>query len=244
MARVIETNRTSWAPATSKLRGFYVAIVVFMSAIVLVGFWPSYYGPLLRGAASRPWVIHLHGVVFIGWMALLLTQVALVARGKTAAHKKVGNIGIGYGGLVLVMGLIVGFAAPVLHVHTGEWSRDQAAGFLLIILGDMVLFGTFFIASMVYRRKPEIHKRLIVLATTALLFAAIGRMDFKSNFVAAAVWLSPVFIGMIYDGLTLRRVHWTYWVGLPILIIGGSRILLTESEAWLRIGRVLLGLFV
>jgi hypothetical protein len=228
----------------SQRRGFYVAMALLMSAIVLAGFWPSYYGPLLRGDASRPWVIHIHGIVFIGWMVLLFAQVGLVATGNTKAHKKVGNIGIAYGGLVVTMGLIVGFASPVFHVKAGDWSRDQAAGFLLVILGDMVLFGTFFAASMIYRRKPEIHKRLIVLATTALLFAAVGRMDFISGPAAGAVWLSPVLIAIAYDGLVLRRVYKTYMVGVLILIVGGSRIFFTESEGWLRIGRALLGIFV
>src|SRR5262249_20152618 len=189
MARVLETERHSFVPTAGKLRGFYVGMAVFMFAIMLVGFWPSYFGPLLRGVASRPWVIHLHGIVFIGWMVLLFAQVSLVAAGRTALHRKIGNVGIVYGCLILAMGLIVGFAAPVFHVKAGEWTRDHAAGFFLVILGDMVLFGTFFVASMVYRRKPEIHKRLIVLATTALLFAAVGRMDLKSGLVAATVWL-------------------------------------------------------
>jgi hypothetical protein len=183
--------------------------------------------------------------VFTGWMALLLTQVAFVAFGRTATHRKVGNLGIAYGCLVLVMGLIVGFAAPILHLSRGEWKSDQAAGFLLITLGDMALFGTFFIAAMVYRRKPEIHKRLLVLATVALLFAAVGRMDFlQSGPLYLAVWLSPVFVGMAYDAITLRRVHPTYLMGLAILLVGASRTFFTESEAWLRIGRALLQVFI
>ena len=68
---------------------FYAWMAVLMTAIVLGGFWPSYYGPLLRGAASRPWVLHVHGAIFMGWMVLLMTQVALVVSGRTAAHRNV-----------------------------------------------------------------------------------------------------------------------------------------------------------
>src|SRR5262245_7358562 len=103
-----------------------------MVAIMLIGFWPSYFGPLLRGAAARPLVIHMHGIVFVGWMALLLAQVILVAGGRTATHRMVGSIGIVYGGLVLIMGLVVGFAAPIMHLAAGEWNLQQAAGFILI----------------------------------------------------------------------------------------------------------------
>lgn len=221
---------------------FYAYMAGLMTAIVLVGFWPSYYGPLLRGAASRPWVLHLHGAIFIGWMVLLMTQVALVVTGRTAAHRKLGTFGIGYGILVFLMGVVVSFAAPLLHLAAGEWPMDQAAGFLIIPLGDMALFGGFFGAAILYRRKPEIHKRLILLATVALLFAAIGRLSFLLGRgpIALLVWLSPVLAAIGYDGLVSRRVHRTYLIGLAILLIGFSRTFLMQSEAWLRIGRALL----
>jgi len=216
-------------------------MAAFMTAIVLAGFWPSYYGPLLRGAAARPWVLHLHGAVFIGWMVLLLTQVALVATGRTAAHRKLGRVGIGYGFLVLIMGVVVSFAAPLLHLAAGEWDLDQAAGFLIIPLGDMALFGGFFGAAIVYRRKPQIHKRLILLATVALLFAAIGRMAFLGQgLIALVAWLSPLLVAIAYDGIVSRRLHPTYLIGLVMLLVGFTRVFLMESEAWLRIGRALL----
>jgi hypothetical protein len=222
--------------------GFYTGIAVLMTVIVITGFWPSYYGPLLRGAASRPWVLHLHGAIFLGWMVLLVAQVALVARGRTAAHRKLGTFGIAYGFLVLVMGLVVSFASPLLHLKAGEWDLDQAAGFLIIPLGDMAMFGGFFGTAMLYRRKPEIHKRLILLATVALLFAAIGRLSFLlgQGPIALVVWLSPLLVGIGYDGFVSRRLHPTYLIGLVILLIGFTRIFFEHSDSWLKIGRVLL----
>lgn len=64
----------------------------------------------------------------------------------------------------------------------------------------MILFACFFIPAVIYCRQPEIHKRLIVVATTALLFAASGRMEFLLPRVAVLIlWFSPVLIGMAYD---------------------------------------------
>jgi hypothetical protein len=222
--------------------GFYTCIAVLMTAIVITGFWPSYYGPLLRGAALRPWILHVHGAIFMGWMVLLLAQVSVVAMGRTAVHRKLGAFGIAYGFLVLIMGLVVSFAAPLLHLAAGEWDMDRAAGFLIIPLGDMALFGGFFGASILYRRKPEIHKRLILLATVALLFAAIGRLSFLlgQGPIALFAWLSPLLVAIGYDGLLNRRVHPTYMIGLAILLIGFARIFFVRSEPWLKIGRALL----
>jgi hypothetical protein len=189
-------------------------------------------------------VIHLHGLVFVGWMALLVTQVYLAATGRIRMHRSLGAIGIAYGFLVLAMGLVVSIAAPVMHFKAGEQPLDQAAGFLIIPLGDMVLFAAFFVPSVLYRNRPELHKRLMLLATTALLFAAAGRM---SNFITlplgVLVWLTPVFAGMAYDKWTRRKVHPLYYAGLVILLIGFARIALVQSEAWLQFGRAIINVF-
>ena len=224
---------------------FYVALSAFMVGVMLVGFWPTYFGRLLRGDIARPFVVQLHGLVFVGWMTLLVAQVVLAWRGRVQMHRRVGRWGIAYGVLVLVMGVIVGIAAPVMHFHAGEWTRDRAAGFLLIIFGDMVLFGSLFGAAVAYRRTPEIHKRLMVGATVALLFAAVGRIQALDPMpaVAAVAWLSPMLIGMAYDWRTRGRPHAAYVVATAWLFVGGTRVLLVESETWLRIGRVVLGVF-
>src|SRR5688572_25703682 len=106
--------------AGSRPRRFYIGMTLALIAMVLVGFWPTYFGALASGGVTRPWVIHLHGVIFSGWMLLLLAQVSLVSMGRVRLHRRVGNLGIAYGALVLVLGLVVSFAAPALHVRAGE----------------------------------------------------------------------------------------------------------------------------
>lgn len=163
---------------------FYVALSAFMAGIVVVGFWPSHFRPLLRGNIERPAVIQIHGLVFVGWMALLIAQVVLAARGQIQLYRKVGRHGVVYGWLVVAMGLVVG---------------------------------------------P----------------AAVGRMAFLgSPALSALVWLSPLFVGMVHDELTRGRVHPVYIVTTIGLFIGGMRILFTQSEAWLGIGRPILDAFL
>jgi hypothetical protein len=211
-----------------------------MTAMVVVGFWPSYIGPLLRGSAVRPAVIHFHGAIFAGWMILLIAQVVFAARGHLTAHRKLGSIGIVYGGVVLIMGLIVTFAAPVLHVRAGDWSIDRAAAFIPVPLGDMVLFGGFFGSAIAYRRRPQIHKRLMVLATVALAFAAAGRMiAFIGVLPALVVWLSPLAVAIAYDRIARRRVHAAYWIGFASLLMLLPRMAAGASETWMHVGRII-----
>jgi hypothetical protein len=212
--------------------------------MVLVGFWPSYFSQVLHGIPDRPWFLHIHGLIFVGWMLLLVTQVVLVATGRVQAHRSLGNFGIAYGFLVLAVGLLVTVAAPVTHFTKGEQTMDQAAGFIIIPLGDMILFAAFFIPSVIYRRRPEIHKRLILLATTALLFAAAGRMQSFLPFAAALVlWFSPALIGMAYDKWTRGKVHPLYFIGLAAMAIALIRLPLSSSELWLPIGRAVIRTF-
>ena len=239
---ILARNRVA-SPAREEApsRGFYLVITIFMIAVVLAGFWPAYIGPLLRGVAARPWTLHLHAAVFFGWMALLLIEVLLVSLGRIRQHRMIGNVGMVYGSLVFLTGVIAAFSGPVLHVRNGEWSVDRAAGFLLISLRAITVFGGFFLAAMAYRRKPEIHKRLILLATLALFFAPVGRLNPP---VFVAVWLGPLLIAMFHDRVKRGRVHRVFVIGLVILIVGFTPIVIWESESYLKLGKTLLGLFL
>ena len=220
-------------------RKFYVVLAVLMLLLIFVGFWPSYYGPLMQGAAEAPLLLHVHGVIYIGWMALLILQVTLAARGQIRTHRAVGTFGIGYGVLVWIVGVIVSFMAPAFNVNSGEWTVDQAAAFMPIPLGDMVLFGGFFLAAVLYRSKPELHKRLMLLATMAILFAAAFRLQNAgvSRPAAIVVWYVPLVIMMVYDLVQRGRIHVLYWIGAVVMGIALLRMPFGETEAWLRIGR-------
>lgn len=173
-------------------------------------------------------------------MLLLLAQVSLAASGRVRLHRRIGNVGIAYGMLVLGIGLVVSFAAPVLHVRAGEWTVDRAAGFMLLPLVDIVLFGEFFGAEIAYRRRPVIHKRLILAATVALAFAAVARMSFDSPLVFLLVWLSPLFAAMAFDVVAHRRIHPVHYISAAAMGVAFGRIFFMESEIWLGIGRALL----
>src|SRR5918993_2786647 len=132
----------------ARAQRFSLLLALMLTAIVVRGFWPSYFGPLLAGRiVSRPWLMHVHGAVFSGWLILLLAQVLIAAAGRVKVHRQVGRVGIAYGVLVLASGLAVGFAAPARHVRAGEWTVDQAAAFMLLPLVDMLLFAGFFGAA-------------------------------------------------------------------------------------------------
>lgn len=228
-----------------RTRQFYVAVTLVLCTTVLIGFWPTYFGQFFNSEVSRPWIMHLHGAYFVGWMLLFLIQVALIYVGRVRTHRSVGmRVGIAYGLGLLVLGSIVTIVAPVLHVRAGDWPIDRAAGFIILPLFDMVLFAGFFGAAIAYRNRPEAHKRLMLVATIAVVFAAVARMGFASPLVFYLVWMSPLFAGMAFDAVTRRKVHPAYLISFAVLTIAFTRVFFLESEGWLRVGRALLAPFI
>ena len=60
----------------------YVGLSLLSTVIVLVGFWSSYYGLLLRNAAvDRPVIVHIHAALFMLMTAAAVSlAIASVAR--------------------------------------------------------------------------------------------------------------------------------------------------------------------
>ncbi len=66
-------------------RRSYLALAIGVAFIVVLGFWQSYFGHLLGGTANRPWIIHVHAAIFVGWLGLLIAQVTAIVRGRVSS---------------------------------------------------------------------------------------------------------------------------------------------------------------
>ena len=215
----------------------YLALCLLMAAIVIVGFTPTYFGPLFSGVVDKQPVIHFHGALYSGWMMFFTAQALLPAFGRVDLHMKLGRIGIGYAVLLVAVGLITTF-----NQFANFISADQVAVAerqLLGPLSDMVVFPVFFAAAVAYRRKPEIHKRLMLVATVMLLIAAVGRMAFLGSSPPLAlrlgIWLSPIYLAMAYDFFTRRLIHPVYVIGMAVLTVVAMRGNIRDSDVWLNI---------
>jgi hypothetical protein len=223
-------------PRTAAPRLLYVGLALLAVAIAAVGFWPTYFGPLMTGAADRTAIIHLHAAVYVGWLALFVTQTVLAATGRVAAHMKLGRFAIGYGVVVIVIGLLTAYARFALRVRAGEVEAAQAQ--LLGPLLDMLVFAPFFAAAIYYRHKPDLHKRLMIVATTSMLIAAASRMQFLGEprvLFVHLIWTAPILLAMAHDFWRQRRIHPVYVVGLVVLLVTGplGRLPARTSELWL-----------
>ena len=209
-----------------------------MAITVLIGFWPTYFGPLIAGSLAKQPIVHFHGVVFMGWIGLFTTQAVLASTGRIALHRKVGKLGIAYGVLIVVVGLAATFNQLANGIAAGEAEATQSG--LIAPFTDMIVFPMFFGLAVAYRRKPEIHKRWMLLATVMLLVAAVLRMDLgdpRPRHIFLSIWLAPVLIAMAYDYASRKIVHPVYVIGLVSLTLVSLRDLARETDIWMGIAR-------
>jgi hypothetical protein len=219
-----------------------IPVTLLMAALAVAGFWRTYFGPLLLGGPPSGWLVHLHAAVFMGWLALVALQSWLAATGRTALHVRVGRIGMLYGVVVVLLGL--GFSLVTFAHRVAVSGPAGAAGGFLVPLVDLGTYSLFLAGAWITRRRPESHKRFILLAANTLIIAAVGRLFGGTASIALrdvipflVLWLSPLWIAMTWDAVRHRMVHSVYLFGAAWLILLRYRQLVRETDTWMAVSR-------
>ena len=239
---------------------FYVGMAWLFVAIAFGGFFETYWYQLARGTfVGGTALLHLHGLLFFAWTLFFVSQATMVANGKLRAHKSWGLLGISLATAMVFTGF--GVAIEGLHSRLAMGQGDAARAFVLVPVTAILLFGGFVAAAIVNLRRPEWHKRFMLVATASLLGAAIARIVFVAvtgggpglrpglgatppafmTVTASLVALLPIAAAMINDWRRSGRVHPAYNWGFGIcLAVHLLRPLVGETPAWLRFTDVLL----
>jgi hypothetical protein len=218
-------------------RRLYTWFAILMPLIVFLGFARTYY---LKGFFDTPAVpgllVHLHGAVMTSWVMLFIVQVWLVSSRRVRVHLRLGKIGAVLALLVFVVGVLTGIASAARGASPGP----PALQFLVIPLGDMLMFAGLIGTALYYRRRMGIHKRLMLVAAVNLLTPAIARIPL--SFIINGGPL--VFFGLTdlclvacvaIDTVKNRRLHPAFlWGTLLVIVSQPLRILLSGTGAWMQ----------
>ncbi|HEX3282541.1 MAG TPA: hypothetical protein VHR36_15000 [Pyrinomonadaceae bacterium] len=217
-------------------RWFYIAMSIAAVITVFAGFAPTYYlRPYFNTAPLIP-LLHLHGIVFTSWLVLFLIQTTLVAAHRTDIHRRLGILG----GVVAALMIVIGPTTAVIRASQGATPVPGVSplSFLVVPLGDMFVFAILVGAGFYFRRRPDVHKRLMLLATISILAAAIARLPFAIMRAGP-----PAFFGFTdlfvlacigYDLITLKRVHRATVLGALLIIASQPlRLMLGGTHVWL-----------
>lgn len=231
-------------------RWFFNGMAFAAALAVFAGFAPTYYLKGLYGAPALSPVRHLHGIVFTLWIVLFVAQTALVAARCVSWHRRLGIAGGVLAAAMLVVGTAVAIAAarqgPVPGLAPG---LPPPLVFLVIPLGDLFAFAVLITAGLLGRRRAEFHKRFMLLATVAILPAALGRMVFPGGVLdflglpagpPTLTGLTALFVGalLIHDLVTRGRLHAaSVCGGIFLLLTQVLRLYVGGTAAWLTFAR-------
>ena len=231
-AETVSTQRQS----KSRERLFYIGMVVAIVITVFAGFSRTFFlRPYFQTQPLIPLLI-LHGVVFSSWIVLLVTQTTLVATKRTRTHMRLGIAG----GLLASLMIVIGTVTAIVRAKgPSPVPGVNPLSFLTIPLGDMLVFATLVGMAFYFRRRADMHKRLMLLATIAILPAAVARLPFafiQQYGPLAFFGLSDLFIVpcLIYDIVTRRRPHRATVLGGALIVISHPlRLVIGNTHAWL-----------
>ena len=229
-------------PSRAADRLFFSAMPFVMMAMVLYGFARTYF---LAGMVAAPLpnkLIHIHGAVFTSWMILLIGQTALVSTKNVKLHMKLGLFSFGLAAAMLVLGSLA--AVNAMRRGSGPLGLDPQTFFVIPVSG-MLLFGVLVLFAYRLRRNVEAHKRLILLATMALMDAAIGRFPIRvlQQYPPTQdlVMLALPLVLVLFDLFNLHRVSkYTLRGALFVIAVHAVRVPLGHTAAWHAMTRHLL----
>ena len=187
---------------------FFPAMSSLLIVLVFLGFAPTYY---LRPVAAGPipGYLHVHGAAMTMWFLLLLVQTALIATQRRALHRRLGIAGACIAVIIVVLNPLV-VASRVPHMLAASGSTELTA---LIVVGDLLVVGMFLVMvglAIRWRRYPETHSRMLLLASLAVSGPALGRFSLSLTGSPLpgliALMVLPLLV-VVHDRVMMKRVH-------------------------------------
>ena len=213
---------------------FFPAMAVLLLGSVFLGFARSYYLAGMFHAPLPHAIIHVHGALFSSWILFLLAQTTLVAAGRTDVHRRIGIAGFLLACLMVVVG--VGAATNSLARNFAPPGVDAKTVYIIPIT-DMLIFSVLVFFAYRARFDSAAHKRIIIIATVALMIAAIARWPFSAvqgNPLAAQL-VSYTFLLMLvaYDLWSTRKIHRaTIWASVFLIFVQLIRFPIGQGAMW------------
>lgn len=223
------------APAqshTSEADNFFRTLAILMAVTVVAGFSVQF----LAGRSSfaaRP-LVHMHGLAFMAWVGLFVTQAWLATHGPISLHRRLGWIGAVWVVVLLVMGSLI--SIDVTQRGTAPFFF-QPQNFLIANPLSAIVFAALAWTAIRLRRQTDWHMRLHICAMTAIIGPAFGRLlpmpllipyAFE---IAGLVGLFFPIAGMIRDWRKYGRVHpaWYWGVGAFLAVIPVSHLIANSA---------------
>ena len=234
-------------PARSNpARLLYPAAAALLFVLMLLGFQQFYLHG--RGYPAHPLappikaLLVAHGVAMTAWMVLFLVQPLLIVSGNRRIHMKLGAAGDVLAVCMVLLGLYLPIQTTRFEPDVILWGLNRVH-FMAVPMFAILLFGVFVAIGIRQRRRAEIHRPMMLLATLSVIPAAADRITGLPDLYAASVWGSlfgPFFIAVVV-GLLFLVAKWVltrsfdrwFATGLAALIVVDALVMkLAPTDIW------------
>ena len=230
-------------------RCLYLGASLIFLVLVFWTFARTFYLRTFFGAPPLSALLHIHGTVMTGWVVLLVAQTSLIAAHRVQWHRQLGIFGAFWAALVVLFGSITTLHAATREVraHT-DFAASQVVITSLDLL-QMLFFAGFVAIAIWQRRRPDWHKRLMLLTVACMLPDALARLPVSFMTRATETELNlRIMLGLDMfmlvcvgvDTIWHRRLHPAFAWGAS-LFVGAFHFALyfAQTRAWIAFGESL-----
>ena len=193
-------------------RYFHSTAAALILAITIVGFVAFYTKG--RGEGGRVIdpalmvVVITHGMSITAWYLLSLTQTLLIATKNRKVHMTLGWSAVVLLPVIAVSGVQVAVRSARSAPGFQFFGMDYQHAFLLVMIVEIAVFTALVLAGILTRKRPEIHRGLMLSASLSLLIGATTRIPWL-----VALFGGPdsrvAFFGPVFTlGLILLAARW------------------------------------
>jgi len=223
---------------------FFAGMAGLMFLGILVGFAPTFFLSPYFPVKRLPAHLILHGTILTLWFGLYFVQTSLIALGRKRLHARLGPYIAGASVLAIVGAVLAPLRLVSRRIAAGEDLDTLVTQGVAVIWINTAMLSSFITClglGVYFRKRPEIHKRLMFLAFISLYLPATARISRLPRFFDAENLIVPgldaflilflVLALCVYDMFTRGRLHAVSALGavsLPLLFFGALFVSTTE----------------
>lgn len=238
----------NWVPMHRVLgeREVYLGFTLILWTGILTGFVPE----VATEGFNYPLIVHLHAMAFGGWLIFLTTQCLLIRSNRRDLHRKLGIAGA----VLAVAMLIIGSqtALTMDRIHFAENGKPPI--FASVQFADLIAFAILIPAGLALRKRPQLHKTLMMLASISLCVAGFargagrliaplfppGKVQFYEHIYGGTDLVMLAFL--IYHAASRRTLNPALLVGCALIVaLHVTATQLYFWDGWIEISRRLVG---
>jgi hypothetical protein len=196
---------------------FFPAMAWAIAAGVFVGFSPSWFLRFyFHSRLPLNPLLAVHAMVATLWIVVFVTQVSLVAANRRDIHRKLGWWAAGLAAIMVIMGWMA--AVWALRAGMPPSHRVPSEVFFASPVRDGVVFAPLVLLGVLNRKRPDFHKRYLLISSISLLDPALGRLTQGSQFVPLVLTDLLLLPLVAYDIYQHGKVYRATLIGSAIVV--------------------------